>query len=44
VIYDATTGDLLAYCLLDSAPADVSVTAGDTLTIEMSTGGLFTLQ
>lgn len=27
-------GDVLAYCLLDSAPADVTVTTGNTLTID----------
>jgi hypothetical protein len=44
VIYDVTTGDLLAYCLLDSTPADVTVTAGNTLTIQMAAAGVFTLQ
>jgi hypothetical protein len=32
VLYEVG-GRVLCYCLLDSAPADVSVTAGSTLTI-----------
>lgn len=34
-IYDNTSASktIIAYCLLDSAPADVSVTTGNTLTI-----------
>lgn len=36
VIYDSTTGDLIAYCLLDSTPADVTVAAGVTLTISIA--------
>jgi hypothetical protein len=36
VIYDSTTGDLIAYCLLDSAPADVTVPDGVTLTINIA--------
>ncbi len=36
VIYDSTTGDLIAYCLLDSTPADVTVAAGVTLTITIA--------
>lgn len=36
VIYDSTTGDLIAYCLLDSAPADVTVASGVTLTITIA--------
>lgn len=34
---------LLCVCLLDTAPADVTVTAGNTLTITMNAAGLFTL-
>ena len=41
-IYEVS-GNILCYCLLDSAPADVTVTAGNTLTITMSASGLFTL-
>ncbi len=36
VIYDSTTGDLIAYCLLDSTPADVTVAAGVSLTITIN--------
>jgi hypothetical protein len=36
VIYDSTTGDLIAYCLLDSTPADVTVAAGVTLTLTIA--------
>lgn len=37
VMYDdtATNKDLLCYCLLDSAPADVVVSDGNTLTINI---------
>lgn len=44
VIYEVS-GDVLAYCLLDSAPADVTVTAGNTLTIDSdgSPNPVFTL-
>lgn len=43
VIYDntATNKDLIAYMLLDSTPADVSVTSGNTLTIQIA--NVFTL-
>ncbi len=38
VIYDSTTGDLIAYCLLNSTgPSDVSVPTGVTLTITIAT-------
>jgi hypothetical protein len=45
VIYDDTVaGDpLLAVCLLDTAPADVTATTGNTLTIQMNASGIFTL-
>jgi hypothetical protein len=33
----------VAVCLLDTAPADVSATDGNTLTITMSASGMFTL-
>jgi hypothetical protein len=36
VIYDSTTGDLIAYCLLDATPADVTVAAGVTLTLTIA--------
>lgn len=41
VLYDATTGYLIAYCLLDSTPADVTVAAGNTFVIQISTNGVF---
>jgi len=38
-----TTNNLIAYSLLDSAPADVSATDGNTLTVTHSSAGIFTL-
>lgn len=48
VIYkDATVNSivkpLLAVCLLDTAPADVTTTTGNTLTIQLNASGIFTL-
>ena len=42
VIYEVS-GNVLCYCLLDSSPADVTVTDGNTLTIQISASGVFTL-
>jgi len=42
VIYDSTTGDLIAFSILDSAPADVTVAAGNTLTVQINASGAFT--
>lgn len=43
VIYEVG-GDVLCYCLLDSAPADVTIQDGNTLTIDMDgTPAIFTL-
>lgn len=42
VIYEVG-GNVLAYCLLDSAPADVTATAGNTLTVAIDTDGVLTL-
>lgn len=42
VLYEVA-GNVLAYCLLDSSPADVTVTAGNTLTITINASGVFTL-
>lgn len=39
----ATNKDLIAFCLLDSTPADVAVTDGNTLTIQINAAGVFTL-
>ena len=37
VLYEVG-GNVLAYCLLDNTPADVTVTTGNTLTINCSSG------
>jgi len=42
VIYEVS-GRVLCYCLLDSAPADVTATDGNTLTVATHTSGVFTL-
>ncbi len=42
VIYEVA-GNVLCYCLLDSTPADVTVTTGNTLTVAAHTSGVFTL-
>ncbi len=42
VIYEVA-GHVLCYCLLDSTPADVTATTGNTLTITMNASGTFTL-
>jgi hypothetical protein len=36
-------GDILCYCLLDSTPADVTATTGNTLKVEINSSGVFTL-
>ena len=42
VIYKSA-GNVLCYCLLDSTPADVTATTGNTLTIALHASGIFTL-
>ena len=42
VIYESA-GNVLCYCLLDSTPADVTATTGNTLTIALNASGIFTL-
>ena len=42
VIYE-TAGNVLCYCTLDSTPADVTATDGNTLTIAFSGSGIFTV-
>ncbi len=42
VIYEVG-GRVLCYCLLDSTPADVTATAGNTLTVAIHASGVFTL-
>lgn len=41
-IYEVS-GNVLCYCLLDSTPADVTVTTGNTLTVQIHASGIFTL-
>ena len=45
VIYDDThaSDQALAVCLLDTTPANVTATDGNTLTVTMNASGLFTL-
>ena len=42
VIYESG-GRVLCYCLLDSTPADVTATDGNTLTVTFHASGIFTL-
>jgi hypothetical protein len=42
VIYEVA-GNVLCYCLLDSTPADVTATTGNTLTVAANASGVFTL-
>ena len=42
VIYEVS-GNVLCYCLNDSTPADVTATDGNTLTVQISASGVFTL-
>ena len=42
VIYEVA-GNVLCYCTLDSTPADVTATAGNTLTVAANSSGVFTL-
>ena len=42
VLYESA-GDVVAYFLLDSTPADVTATSGNTLTIALNASGIFTL-
>ncbi|MGD9889880.1 MAG: hypothetical protein AB7U18_01125 [Dehalococcoidia bacterium] len=41
-IYEVS-GNILCYCLLDSTPADVTATSGNTLTVAANASGVFTL-
>lgn len=43
VLYDSTTSKLVAYCLLDNAPADVTATNGNPFVVTISASGVFTL-
>ena len=41
-IYEVA-GQVLCYCLLDSTPADVTCSSGNTLTVTIHASGVFTL-
>ena len=41
-IYEVA-GNVLVYCLLDSTPADVTATDGNTLTVAANASGVYTL-
>jgi len=45
VLYDDTAGDkdLIAYCLVDNAPADVLAIDGKTLTLRINVSGVFAM-
>lgn len=43
VILDTTAAKLVAYCLLDTTPADITVTTTNTLTITPHSSGVITL-
>lgn len=46
VLYNSSAGgsnDLIAYCLLDNTPADVTATDGNDLNINMNASGIFTI-
>jgi hypothetical protein len=42
VLYEVS-GNVIAYCLLDSSPADVTATTGNTLDVDIHASGVFTL-
>ncbi len=42
VLYEVA-GNVIAYALLDSTPADVTATTGNTLTVSINASGIFTL-
>lgn len=42
VLYEVG-GDVVCYCLLDSSPADVTVTDGNDLNLTINASGVFTL-
>ena len=43
VVRYEVSGTVLCYALLDSAPADVTATTGNTLTVAANASGIFTL-
>jgi hypothetical protein len=42
VLYEVS-GNVVAYCLCDSTPADVTATTGNTFTVTINASGIFTL-
>lgn len=42
VLYE-NGGNVIAYCLLDSTPADVTVTTGNQLVVQINSSGVFTV-
>lgn len=42
VVYEVS-GDVICYCLLDSTPANVTITSGNSLTIDATTNPIFSL-
>ena len=46
VLYNSSAGgtnNLIAYCLLDNTPADVTADAGEDLTVAINASGVFTI-
>ena len=46
VLYNSSAGgvnDLIAYCLLDNTPANVIATDGNSFTVAINAGGVFTI-
>lgn len=43
IIYHVASSQLVAMCLMDNSPADVAVSNGNTLTIQLSGSGILTL-
>jgi hypothetical protein len=43
VIYDSTTGDVICWALLDNTPADITVTSGNSFTVQINTLGVYTI-
>ena len=46
LLYNSSAGganDLIAYCLMDNTPADVTATDGNTLTVTINASGVFTI-
>lgn len=41
IIYDVSSSQLIAMCLMDNTPADITVTDGNTLTLQLHANGVF---